>query len=102
MNFTEIFIKRPVLAICVNLIILVAGLTAIKSLPTRQYPKSDLSVINIKTAFVGASAELVKGYVTTPLERVISSADGIDYLESSSKQGVSEINAHLALSLIHI
>ncbi len=98
MNVTEIFIKRPVLAICINLIIFVAGLTAINKLPTRQYPKSDLSVINVKTAFVGASSELVKGYVTTPLERVISSADGIDYIESSSKQGVSEIKAHLVLN----
>ena len=98
MKFTDIFVTRPVLAICINLIVLVAGLTAIDKIPTRQYPRSDLSVINVKTAFVGASSDLVKGYVTTPLERVIASADGIDYIESTSEQGISTIKAHLALN----
>lgn len=98
MALTDTFIKRPVLAICVNLIILVAGLQALKSLATRQYPRSDLAVVIVKTAYVGASADLVRGFVTTPLERVIASADGIDYLESASKQGMSEITAHLRLN----
>lgn len=98
MRFTDIFIKRPVLATCVSLLILVAGLQAIKALTTRQYPRSDLAIVTVKTAYVGASADLVRGFVTTPLERVIASADGIEYLESSSAQGLSTITAHLALN----
>lgn len=98
MRFTDIFIRRPVLAICVNLIILLAGYQAIQALNVRQYPRSDLAVVKITTAYVGASAELVRGFITTPLERVIASADGIDYLESSSVQGLSTITAHLRLN----
>jgi multidrug efflux pump len=98
MRFTDIFIRRPVLAICVNLIVLLAGYQAIRALNVRQYPRSDLAVVKITTAYVGASAELVRGFITTPLERVIASADGIDYLESSSVQGLSTITAHLRLN----
>lgn len=98
MQITDIFIKRPVLAICVNLLVLVAGIQAVRSLTTRQYPQSDLAVVTVKTAYIGASADLVRGFVTTPLERVIASADGIDYLDSSSKQGLSTITAHLRLN----
>ena len=98
MKFTDLFIKRPVLAICLNLMILFGGYTAIEKLNVRQYPKSDLSVVTVKTAYVGAPAELVRGYISTPLERVIASADGIDYIESSSQQGLSTITAHLRLN----
>ena len=98
MRFTDIFIKRPVLAICVNLLLLVAGYQSIQSLNVRQYPRSDLAVVTVKTVYVGASADLVRGFITTPLERVIASADGIDYLESSSAQGLSTITAHLRLN----
>jgi multidrug efflux pump len=98
MAFTDIFVKRPVLAICVNLLLLVAGIQAIQKLVVRQYPKSDLAVVTVKTVFVGASADLVRGFVSTPLERVIASADGVDYLESSSTQGLSTITAHLRLN----
>ncbi len=98
MKITDIFVRRPVLAMVVNLVILLAGLSAIKSINTRQYPKSDLAVIQVTTAYVGASADLVRGFVTTPLERVIASADGIDFLESSSAQGVSTISVHLKLN----
>jgi multidrug efflux pump len=98
MSFTDLFIKRPVLAVCVNLLILVAGYQAIKSLNVRQYPRSDLAIVSVKTAYVGANADLVRGFITTPLERVIASADGIDYLESSSQQGLSTITAHLRLN----
>jgi len=98
MSFTDIFVKRPVLAICVNLVILIAGLQSLYSLNVRQYPRSDLAVVNIKTAYVGANADLVRGFITTPLERVIASADGVDYLESSSEQGFSNIIAHLRLN----
>ena len=77
------------LAIVVNLVILIAGLQAIRSLTVRQYPRTDIAVVRVTTAYVGANADLVRGFITTPLERVIASADGIDYLESSSTQGVS-------------
>jgi multidrug efflux pump len=98
MRFTDIFIKRPVLAIVVNLVILIAGLQSITALSVRQYPRSDIAVVRVTTAYVGASADLVRGFVTTPLERVIASADGIDYIESSSAQSVSTITVHLELN----
>src|SRR5262249_7128897 len=98
MKFTDIFVKRPVLAICVNLVILIAGLQAIRSLSVRQYPRSDIAVIQVSTVYVGANADLVRGFITTPLERVIASADGIDYMESSSSQGISNITIHLKLN----
>lgn len=98
MKFTDIFIKRPVLAICVNLLILIAGYQAIRTLNVRQYPRSELAVVTVRTAYVGANADLVRGFITTPLERVIASADGIDYLESASQQGLSTITAHLRLN----
>ncbi len=98
MKFTDLFIKRPVLAICVNLVILIAGLQAIRSLSVRQYPRSDISVVTVTTVYVGANADLVRGFITTPLERVIASADGIDYMESTSAQGLSTISVHLKLN----
>jgi len=98
MKLTDVFVKRPVLAIVVNLVILIAGLQAIRSLSVRQYPRSDIAVIRVTTAYVGASADLVRGFITTPLERVIASADGIDYMESSSAQAVSTITVHLKLN----
>jgi multidrug efflux pump len=98
MKLTDLFIRRPVLATVINLVILIAGLQAIRSLSVRQYPRSDVAVIQVKTVYVGANADLVRGFLTTPLERVIASADGIDYLESSSAQGVSTITVHLKLN----
>jgi multidrug efflux pump len=96
--FTDIFIKRPVLAICINLLILVAGIQALRTINTRQFPRSDLAVVKVTTNYIGADADLVRGYITTPLEQSIASADGIDYLDSSSAQGVSTISAHLRLN----
>src|SRR6185369_12067490 len=98
MRFTDLFIRRPILAIVVNLVILIAGLQSIRSLSVRQYPRSDIAVVTVTTAYVGANADLVRGFITTPLERVIASADGIDYIESSSAQGVSTITVHLKLN----
>src|SRR5246127_961939 len=98
MKFTDLFIKRPVLAMVVSLLILIAGLQSVRSLSVRQYPRSDIAVVTVTTAYVGANANLVRGFITTPLERVIASADGIDYLESSSAQGVSTITVHLKLN----
>src|SRR5258705_5080749 len=82
MKFTDLFIKRPVVALVVNLLILIAGVQAIRSLNVRQYPRSENAQIAITTVYVGAPADLVRGFITTPLERSIASADGIDYLQS--------------------
>ena len=98
MRFTDLFIKRPVLAIVVSLVILIAGLQSIRTLSVRQYPRSDIAVVRVSTAYVGANADLVRGFITTPLERVIASADGIDYMESASAQAVSTITVHLKLN----
>ncbi|MCU7947324.1 MAG: efflux RND transporter permease subunit [Candidatus Thiodiazotropha sp. (ex Cardiolucina cf. quadrata)] len=96
--FTDLFIQRPVLAIVINLLIVIAGIQAWNSLNIRQYPRSDNATINVSTVYVGASAELVRGFITTPLEQAIASADGIDYIESKSLQGFSMINARLKLN----
>ncbi|HEX6463967.1 MAG TPA: efflux RND transporter permease subunit, partial [Vicinamibacterales bacterium] len=98
MKFTDLFIRRPVLAVVVNLVILIAGIQAIRALSVRQYPRSDIAVVTVTTSYVGANADLVRGFITTPLERVIASADGIDYMESASTQGVSTITVHLRLN----
>ncbi len=98
MKITDLFIKRPVLAMVVNLLILIAGLVSINTLSVRQYPRSDIAVVTVETAYIGANADLVRGYITTPLERAIASADGIDYMESASTQGLSTITVHLRLN----
>ncbi|HEX9573848.1 MAG TPA: efflux RND transporter permease subunit [Myxococcales bacterium] len=98
MKLTDLFIRRPVLALVVNLIIVIAGVQAIRSLNVRQYPRSENAAITVTTTYVGANAELVRGYITTPLERVIAAADGIDYIESESQQNVSIIRARLRLN----
>lgn len=98
MNFTEIFIRRPVLATVVNVFLLIAGWQAVKSLVIRQYPETKNAVVTVSVAYPGASADLVRGFVTTPLEREIASADGIDYIESISRQNSSTITARLRLN----
>lgn len=98
MKFTDIFIRRPVLALVISLLIIISGLQAIRSLNVRQYPRSDNAVVTVTTVYVGANAELVRGFITTPLERVIAAADGIDYIESQSAQGRSTISARLKLN----
>src|SRR5574342_1335490 len=98
MKPTDLFGRRPVLAIVVNLVILIAGVRSIRSLTVRQYPRTDIAVVKVATVYVGANADLVRGFITTPLERVIASADGIDYIESSSAQGLSAITVHLKLN----
>jgi multidrug efflux pump len=98
MKLTDIFIRRPVLAIVVNLIIIIAGVQAIRSLNVRQYPKLESATVTVVTPYVGANAELVRGFITTPLERAIAAADGIDFIESQSTQGLSTINVRLKLN----
>lgn len=97
-SFTDLFIKRPVLAIVLNLLILVVGYRSISGLPVRQYPRIESSSIIITTAYIGASAETIRGFITTPIERVVSAIDGIDYIESSSTAGVSIVTVHLELN----
>jgi multidrug efflux pump len=98
MKFTDLFIRRPVLAIVINLLIIVAGLQAIRTLNVRQYPQSENASVTVTTVYVGASANLVRGFITSPLERVIAAADGIEYLESQSTLGLSTITARLRLN----
>src|SRR5205809_2652131 len=98
MKFTDLFTRRPVVAVVVSLLIRSAGVQAIRSLNVRQYPRSENAQITVTTVYVGAPAELVRGFVTTPLERAIASADGIDYLQSESKLGLSTITARLRLN----
>src|SRR3974377_1013517 len=97
-SFTDLFIRRPVLALVVNLVILIAGIQAIRTVTVRQYPRSDNAAVTVTTVYVGASADLVRGFITTPLERAIAAADGIDYIESSSKLGLSTITIRLKLN----
>ncbi len=98
MNFTDIFIKRPVLATVVSLLILFVGLRSVSLLNVRQYPVSNSAIVTVTTIYTGASADLIEGFITTPLEKQIASADGIDYIESSSAPGASSIIVHLILN----
>src|SRR5436305_2294285 len=97
-SFTDLFIKRPVLAMVVSFVILIAGLQAMKTIHVRQYPRSDIAAITVTTVYVGADAELVRGFITTPLERAIAAADGIDYIQSQSQQSASTITVRLKLN----
>jgi multidrug efflux pump len=98
MNFTDIFIRKPVLATTVSLLILVLGLKALTSLSVRQYPRTQNAVVTVSTAYYGADADTVAGFITTPLEAAIAQAQGIDYLSSTSSTGVSTIQATLRLN----
>ena len=97
-SFTDLFVRKPVIALVVNIAILVIGLVSYNQLNVRQYPRSDSAVVKVTTVYFGASAETVRGYITTQLERVIASADGIDYIESQSVAGMSTINVFLRLN----
>jgi multidrug efflux pump len=98
MFFTDLFIKRPVLACVVSLIILLFGLRAINTLDLRQFPRMDTAVITVTTAYAGANGQLIQGYITTPLEKAVASADGIDYLTSESNDNISTITAYIRLN----
>jgi len=98
MSLTDLFIRRPVLASVVSLMILVLGLRSILSLELRQYPKTEDTLITVTTTYPGASSELVKGFITTPLQQAIAEADGTDFMKASSKQGVSVIEAYMKLN----
>ncbi len=98
MRFVDLFIRRPILAVVVNLVIIIAGVQAVRSLNVRQYPRLESASVVVRTVYVGASADLVRGFVTTPLEQAIAAADGIDYIESQSVQGLSTISIRLRLN----
>jgi multidrug efflux pump len=98
MKFTDLFIRRPVLAIVINMVIIIAGLQAMRTLNVRQYPKLESATVVVRTVYVGANADLVRGFITTPIERSIAAADGIDFIESQSTQGLSTINVRLKLN----
>jgi multidrug efflux pump len=98
MKFTDIFIRKPVLASVVSLLILVLGLASISKLPLRQYPEMQNTTITVTTIYPGASADVVQGFITTPMSQSVGSADGIDYLEATSAAGSSTITAHIKLN----
>src|SRR6266542_3501590 len=98
MALTDIFIKRPVLSVVVSLLILLIGLRAASVLPIRQYPKLSNTVVNVTTVYPGASANLIQGFITTPIEQAVASAEGVDYITSSSVQGTSTIHVYVKLN----
>jgi multidrug efflux pump len=98
MKLTDVFVRRPVLALVINILLIVAGLQALRSLSVRQYPRLESATVTITTPYVGASSDLVNGFITVPIERSVSAADGIDYIESESVQGLSTIHARLKLN----
>jgi multidrug efflux pump len=97
-SFTDVFIRHPVLAVVVNLVLVLVGWRALNTLPVQQYPKIEISSVLITTVYTGASAETVRGFLTTPIERVVSAISGVDYLESTSRAGVSTITVRLKLN----
>ncbi|HEY4128353.1 MAG TPA: efflux RND transporter permease subunit, partial [Gammaproteobacteria bacterium] len=98
MKFTDLFIKRPVLATVISLVILLLGLKSIDALELRQFPKIENSQITITTAYPGASADVIQGFITTPIQQAVASAEGIDYITSSSQQSASTITVNLKLN----
>src|SRR3712207_5163102 len=96
--FTDVFIKHPVLAVVVNLVIVLVGWRALTSLPVQQYPKIESSSVIITTVYYGASAETIRGFLTTPIERAVSSISGVDHVESTSRAGVSTVTVRLKLN----
>src|SRR5580658_4018381 len=98
MRFTDIFIRRPVLATVVSLMILALGIRSLNSLPVRQYPYTENAIITVSTIYTGADPSVVAGFITTPLENSIAQANGIDYMTSTSTDGTSTINATLRLN----
>ncbi len=96
-SFTDVFIRHPVLAAVVNLVIVLVGWRALGALPVQQYPKIESSSVLITTVYTGASAETVRGFLTTPIERVVSAISGVDTIESTSRAGVSIITVRLKL-----
>src|SRR6266851_2796085 len=98
MKFTDLFIRRPVLALVVSLLILLIGLKCMLGLQIRQYPRLYNTTITVTTIYPGASPDLIQGFITTPIEQAVASAEGIDYLTSNSVQGTSTVTAYIRLN----
>ncbi|HTR83756.1 MAG TPA: efflux RND transporter permease subunit [Reyranella sp.] len=98
MSFTDIFVRRPVLATVVSLLILVLGLRAVGALPVLQYPRTENAIVTVTTTYYGADPDVIAGFITTPLEQAIAQANGIDYMTSTSVSGVSTISINLRLN----
>jgi multidrug efflux pump len=97
-SFTDVFIRHPVLAVVVNLVLVLVGWRALTTLPVQQYPKLESSSVVISTIYFGASAETVRGFLTTPIERAVSAIGGVDHVESTSRAGISTVTVHLKLN----
>jgi multidrug efflux pump len=97
-SFTDIFIKHPVLAVVVNLVIVLTGLRVLTLLPVQQYPQIESSSLVITTVYYGGSADTIRGFVTTPIERAVSAIGGVDYVESTSRAGLSTVTVRLKLN----
>src|SRR5712672_4365614 len=98
MEFTDLFVQRPVLSLVLSMLILVLGGRAIFGLPVSQYPETENAIVTISTTYYGADAATVAGFITQPLEAAIAQAQGIDYLSSTSSSAVSTITATLRLN----
>ncbi len=98
MRWTDIFVRRPVLASVISLLILLIGLRSIAMMELREYPETKTTVVTVRTTYPGASADVIQGFVTTPLQQAVAEADGIDYISSTSTQGTSVIEAHMRLN----
>lgn len=97
MRFTDVFIRKPVLALVVSLFILLLGARAGYDLNVRQFPEIQNAVVTVSTAYIGADADLIQGFITKPMEREVAAAEGIDYVQSTSSAGMSTVQAYLRL-----
>ena len=98
MNLTDIFIRRPVLATVISMMLLVLGLRALSGLAVLQYPRTENAIVTVTTAYYGADPDIIAGFITTPLENIIAQANGIDYITSTSQNSLSTITANLRLN----
>ena len=98
MNVTELFIRRPVLAMVVSFLILLLGAQGLISMQVRQYPKVDETTVTITTTYTGASADLMQGFISTPIAKAVSSAEGVDYVTSQSRLGLSTVSVRMRLN----
>ena len=99
MAFTDIFIRRPVLASVISLLIILLGMQAFNSLTVRQYPEMENALITVTTSYPGANAEVIQGYITQPIQQSLASAEGVDYISSVSRQNFSVIQIHARLGV---
>src|SRR5690625_1115921 len=97
MSFTDVFIRKPILAMVISLFILFLGLRSATELNVRQFPEVQNAVVSVTTAYIGADADLIQGFITAPMEREVAAAEGIDFLFSNSSSGINNVHALLHL-----